>query len=60
MDKNGRNLTDNGGTIVYGSNHGVVYAPGGLGVLAGNGTSDVLYYHYCECLMLLLVGEEED
>ncbi|KAJ5930294.1 hypothetical protein N7466_005787 [Penicillium verhagenii] len=46
-DKDGKKLVDGGGTVIYASNHGVVYAPGGLGVLAGNGsTPDVLYYHY--------------
>ncbi|KAI2697960.1 CAZyme family GH43 [Penicillium roqueforti] len=46
-DKDGRSLLDGGGTVVYGSNHGVVYAPGGLGILAGNNdVSDILYYHY--------------
>ncbi|KAJ5623223.1 hypothetical protein N7490_011828 [Penicillium lividum] len=46
-DKEGTALLDGGGTIVYASNHGVVYAPGGLGVLAGNDSvQDVLYYHY--------------
>ena len=48
MDKDGRHLMDGGGTIVYGSNHGVVYAPGGLGILQGDNTStpDIIYYHY--------------
>ncbi|KAJ5711735.1 hypothetical protein N7488_005891 [Penicillium malachiteum] len=47
VDKDGTKLLDGGGTIVYASNHGVVYAPGGLGVLPGRGNgSDVLYYHY--------------
>lgn len=48
VDKSGRNLMDGGGTTVYGSNHGVVYAPGGPGVLPGNNRSrpDILYYHY--------------
>ncbi|KAJ5428217.1 Glycoside hydrolase family 43 [Penicillium cf. griseofulvum] len=46
-DKTGRLLIDGGGTVVYGSNHGVIYAPGGLGVLGGNDSvSDILYYHY--------------
>ncbi|KAJ5652082.1 hypothetical protein N7507_009508 [Penicillium longicatenatum] len=46
-DKDGMKLLDGGGTVIYASNHGVVYAPGGLGVLAGNGsTPDILYYHY--------------
>ncbi|KAL1859404.1 hypothetical protein Plec18167_006641 [Paecilomyces lecythidis] len=47
VDKNGMKLTESGGTIVYGSNHGDVYAPGGLGVLTEIGTDqDILYYHY--------------
>ncbi|CAI7577105.1 unnamed protein product [Penicillium glandicola] len=47
-DKMGKKLLNGGGTVVYGSNHGVVYAPGGLGVLAGKNDSmpDILYYHY--------------
>ena len=48
-DKSGRLLTDGGGTVVYGSNHGHVYAPGGVGVLPGNDDrQDILYYHYSE------------
>ncbi|KAE8153971.1 putative arabinan endo-1,5-alpha-L-arabinosidase D [Aspergillus avenaceus] len=47
VDKDGKSLDDGGGTTVYGSNHGLVYAPGGLGVLSGNDTDpDILYYHY--------------
>ncbi|KAJ5396740.1 hypothetical protein N7509_004853 [Penicillium cosmopolitanum] len=47
VDKDGDSLVDGGGTAVYASNHGLVYAPGGLGVLAGNdSTPDILYYHY--------------
>ncbi|CAG7937239.1 unnamed protein product [Penicillium nalgiovense] len=47
-DQKGKSLLDGGGTVVYGSNHGAVYAPGGLGVLSGNNDSmpDILYYHY--------------
>ncbi|KAJ5864804.1 uncharacterized protein N7529_006720 [Penicillium soppii] len=46
-DKKGDLLLDGGGTIVYASNHGAVYAPGGIGVLPGNdSTPDILYYHY--------------
>lgn len=46
-DKTGKSLLEGGGTVVYGSNHGAVYAPGGLGVLPGNNDSmDILYYHY--------------
>lgn len=47
VDKDGDSLVKGGGTIVYASNHGIVYAPGGLGILAGNDSSpDILYYHY--------------
>ncbi|CAG8273635.1 unnamed protein product [Penicillium salamii] len=47
-DKDGHHLLDGGGTVVYASNHGTVYAPGGLGVLPGSNdsTPDILYYHY--------------
>lgn len=46
-DMEGKQLLKGGGTIVYTSNHGEVYAPGGLGVVAGNdSTPDILYYHY--------------
>lgn len=55
VDKNGRKLDHGGGTIIYGSNHGVVYAPGGVGVLSGNSTErDILYFHYCESFVILL------
>ena len=47
MDKEGKDLVDGGGEIVYGSN-GDVYAPGGQGVLSGEVEGDVLYYHYRE------------
>lgn len=46
VDKSGKDLTDGGGEIVYGSN-GVTYAPGGQGVIRV-GDTDVLYYHYRE------------
>ncbi|KAL4810100.1 putative arabinan endo-1,5-alpha-L-arabinosidase D [Aspergillus unguis] len=46
-DRKGRSLLNGGGSVVYGSNHGKVYAPGGVGVLPGVGDEkDVLYYHY--------------
>jgi arabinan endo-1,5-alpha-L-arabinosidase len=49
QDKAGKNLTDGGGTVVYASNHGVVYAPGGIGVVPANAKHpDILYYHYCK------------
>ncbi|KAJ5083901.1 Glycoside hydrolase family 43 [Penicillium alfredii] len=44
VDKNGKDLVDGGGTLVYGSN-GETYAPGGQGVLR-DGDTEVLYYHY--------------
>ncbi|RAH66525.1 endo 1,5-alpha-arabinase [Aspergillus aculeatinus CBS 121060] len=57
VDKDGRQLTDGGGTVVYGSNHGTVYAPGGVGVLSGaDGDSDVLYYHYRGLALVGLAG----
>ncbi|KAL5042897.1 putative arabinan endo-1,5-alpha-L-arabinosidase D [Aspergillus fruticulosus] len=47
VDRDNKDLLDGGGSVVYGSNHGEVYAPGGLGILPGaNGEPDVLYYHY--------------
>lgn len=49
VDREGVPLMEGGGTVVYDSNHGQVYAPGGVGVVSGNETvQDVLYYHYCE------------
>jgi arabinan endo-1,5-alpha-L-arabinosidase len=46
-DKDNQLLLDGGGTVVYASNHGVVYAPGGIGVLPGNhSTPDILYFHF--------------
>ncbi|KAJ5123732.1 hypothetical protein N7448_009829 [Penicillium atrosanguineum] len=44
IDKSGKDLTDGGGEIVYGSNS-ETYAPGGQGVIR-IGDTDVLYYHY--------------
>lgn len=47
VDKDDQLLVEGGGTVIYGSNHGLVYAPGGIGVLSGNGSeADILYYHY--------------
>ncbi|PYH98265.1 endo-1,5-alpha-L-arabinosidase [Aspergillus ellipticus CBS 707.79] len=47
VDKDGKDLLEGGGTVVYGSNHGVVYAPGGIGILTGSDNdADVLYFHY--------------
>lgn len=46
-DKDGNELLKSGGTTVYASNHGTVYAPGGLGVLPGTKSRpDILYFHY--------------
>ena len=40
---------------MYGSNHGDVYAPGGIGVLPENDKhQDILYYHYSKSLLLCL------
>lgn len=48
-DKKDNDLRNGGGTTVYASNHGLTYAPGGLGVLPGNDQRrDVLYYHFCK------------
>ncbi|KAL2813299.1 putative arabinan endo-1,5-alpha-L-arabinosidase B [Aspergillus granulosus] len=44
VDKQGKDLVDGGGEIVYASN-GDVFAPGGQGILT-DGTGDILYYHY--------------
>ncbi|KAL4897950.1 glycosyl hydrolase [Aspergillus ambiguus] len=44
VDRQGVELTEGGGEVIYGSN-GEVYAPGGQGVLTDEGT-DILYYHY--------------
>ncbi|OJJ48672.1 hypothetical protein ASPZODRAFT_130780 [Penicilliopsis zonata CBS 506.65] len=47
VDKDGVHLTEGGGTVIYGSNRGVTYAPGGIGVMAGNQSyPDILYFHY--------------
>lgn len=49
LDKDKHSLDKGGGTVVYGSNHGVVYAPGGIGVMTSNSSDpDVMYYHYRE------------
>ncbi|KAI9755476.1 MAG: hypothetical protein M4579_004267 [Chaenotheca gracillima] len=45
VDMNGTDLVNGGGYIVYGS-HGLVYGPGGQGVLTDVHGRDVLYYHY--------------
>jgi arabinan endo-1,5-alpha-L-arabinosidase len=46
VDRKGKSLVEGGGTVVYGSNHGSVYAPGGMGVLDGGEGLDILYYHF--------------
>ncbi|KAJ5306153.1 hypothetical protein N7508_005168 [Penicillium antarcticum] len=53
VDRGGKLLTEGGGEVVYGSNNGVVYAPGGLGVLPASNESvpDILYYHYLDTRM---------
>ena len=46
-DHKNTSLLEGGGTVVYASNHGEIYAPGGLGTLSGDSkTPDILYYHY--------------
>lgn len=50
IDKDGKDLVNGGGSIVYGSN-GETYAPGGQGVIRV-GETDVLYYHYREFIPL--------
>ncbi|KAH8426856.1 endo 1,5-alpha-arabinase [Aspergillus melleus] len=58
LDKDERSLTDGGGTVVYGSNHGVVYAPGGIGVMTSNSSDpDVMYYHYLNTSIGLRDGQ---
>jgi arabinan endo-1,5-alpha-L-arabinosidase len=55
VDKSGKKLLDGHGETVYGSNNGNVYAPGGVGVLPGNGKrGDVLYHHFCEFPHILM------
>lgn len=50
---NGSALDNGGGYITYCS-HDYVYAPGGQGVLTGEGGErDVRYYHYCRLLHLV-------
>ena len=44
VDRNGTDLTQGGGYIVFGS-HGTTYGPGGEGVLHDD-DRDILYYHY--------------
>ena len=45
LDRNGTELVEGGGDVVFGS-HSYVYGPGGEGVLQDDGR-DILYYHYC-------------
>ncbi|KAJ7213138.1 glycoside hydrolase family 43 protein [Mycena pura] len=46
LDKNGRDMRENGGTLVLGS-HGNVYAPGGQVIFTDKKTKkDVFVYHY--------------
>ncbi|KAJ8197861.1 hypothetical protein LV157_001439 [Aspergillus fumigatus] len=51
VDKQGRDLANGGGEIVYASNRDV-YAPGGQGVLTEK-SGDILYYHYFQTHPLL-------
>ncbi|KAE8312366.1 glycosyl hydrolase [Aspergillus transmontanensis] len=58
VDKQGKDLAEGGGTTVYDSNHGIVYAPGGVGVLAATTTDpEVLYYHYLNTSVGFLHGD---
>lgn len=45
VDRNGVDLRNGGGYIIYGS-HDYVYGPGGQAVLTNYHGRDVLYYHY--------------
>jgi arabinan endo-1,5-alpha-L-arabinosidase len=47
VDTNGVEVTNSGGTILLES-HGVVYGPGGQGVLNDPDLGMVLYYHYAD------------
>lgn len=61
VDKEGRScLTQDGGTLIYGtqrqSSRGIVYAPGGQGVMYDkdvDGGSVILYYHYSKCIHVI-------
>ncbi|EAW07114.1 putative endo-arabinanase [Aspergillus clavatus NRRL 1] len=47
VDRNGKKLLEGYSEVVYGSNNGNVFAPGGVGVLPGNKERpDILYHHY--------------
>jgi arabinan endo-1,5-alpha-L-arabinosidase len=46
VDKDGQSLLGGGGQTIYASNHDVVYAPGGLGVVTTDMGADILYFHY--------------
>jgi arabinan endo-1,5-alpha-L-arabinosidase len=45
VDRDGKDLAEGGGSMVYGS-HGPTYAPGGQAVVSNYHGGDVLYYHY--------------
>lgn len=45
VDKSGVACTSSGGSVLLAS-HGVVYGPGGQGVLNDSSLGMVLYYHY--------------
>jgi arabinan endo-1,5-alpha-L-arabinosidase len=45
VDRNGKDLVEGGGSMVYGS-HGNTYGPGGQAVISNYSGRDVLYYHY--------------
>ncbi|QKX57396.1 uncharacterized protein TRUGW13939_04508 [Talaromyces rugulosus] len=50
VDKSGKKLLQGGGTVVYASNHGNIFAPGGPGVVPASGgeSQDILVYHYLD------------
>ncbi|KAF2437171.1 endo-1,5-alpha-L-arabinosidase [Tothia fuscella] len=45
VDREGKDMKNGGGSVVYGS-HEYVYGPGGQGVLKNYNGRDVLYFHY--------------
>lgn len=54
VDKANKSLLHGGGSTILAS-HAQVFAPGGPGVLKGGDyQSQILYYHYCELLFVLL------
>lgn len=56
VDQSGRSCLESGGTTVLAS-HGVVYGPGGQGVLNDKNLGPVLYYHYANTNIGLAVDQ---